>query len=176
MTFKISGRLLFSFGFVVLFVFLIWITLGYNQLARLVPMVVLIPGLFAALLQFGLDLRSAFKGDKRAAAKQSTPAVAESAADQSEEEAGVKLSPKEMGRREVIGIAWLLGFFVLIVLFGLNAAIPIFVLVFMRYFGRESWRLSVGFALACWAFVWLIFVYGLKNDMYPGVLSNMFLK
>ena len=171
MKIKITGRLLFSFGFVVLFVFLIWVSMGYNQLARLVPLVVLIPGLFAALLQFGLDLRKAFKGEEKATTESKTPA-----SDQPEEEHEVKLSPEEKQRRELIGIAWLLGFFGLIVIFGLNAAIPIFVLAFMRYFGRESWRLSIGFAVGCWGFVWLVFVYGLRNDMYPGVLADMFLK
>ncbi len=172
---RISGRLMFSLGFVLLFAFLIYVSMGYNQLARLVPLVVLIPGLGFALLQFVLDLRAAFWGEAPASAETSATAGA-SAVDKPKEEKKEKLSPQEKRRREFVGIGWLLVFFVMIVLFGLTPAIPLFVLVFMRFFGGESWRLSIGFAVLCWAFVYGVFVWGLRNDMYAGILLPMIVK
>ncbi len=173
---KISGNLLFSLGFVLLFAFLIYVSMGYNQLARLVPMVVLVPGLGAALLQFVLDLRAAFGGDKPASAEAQTAPAEETAPDKPKREKKEKLSPQEKQRREYIGIGWLLVLFVMIVLFGLTAAIPLFVLIFMRFFGGESWRLSAVFAVVCWAFVYGVFVWGLRNELYPGLLLPMIVK
>lgn len=173
---RISGRLLFSLGFVLLFAFLIYVSMGYNQLARLVPLVVLVPGLGFALLQFVLDLRAALRSDESASAAGRTTAAEATTADKPKEEKKEKLSPQEKRRREFVGIGWLLVFFVMIVLFGLTPAIPLFVLVFMRFFGGESWRLSIGFAVLCWAFVYGVFVWGLRNDMYPGILLPLIVK
>jgi hypothetical protein len=173
---RISGKLLFSLGFVLLFAFLIYVSMGYNQLARLVPIVVLVPGLGFALIQFILDLRAALRSEKPASAETHTTAAEATAADKPKEEKKEKLSPQEKRRRELVGIGWLLAFFVMIVLFGLIPAIPLFVLVFMRFFGGESWRLSVGFAVVCWAFVYGVFVWGLRNEMYPGILLPMIVK
>lgn len=172
---RIGGKQLFSLGFVLLFVFLIYVSMGYNQLARLVPLVVLVPGLGFALLQFILDLREAFSSDKPEGEK-APAATAATADDKPKEGKKEKLSPQEKRRREFIGVGWLLAFFVMIVFFGLVPAIPLFILVFMRFFGGESWRLSISFAVLCWAFVYVVFVWGLRNDMYAGVLLPMIVK
>jgi hypothetical protein len=162
---KIKGELVFSFGLVLLIGFLIWESMRYNQLARLVPLVVLIPGMIFALIQFGLDLRAALSPEK----KETKPKP-----EGEEGEKKQKLTPKQKMLRELVAYAWLLGLFLLIVLFGLSAAIPVFVLLFMRFFGNESWRLSVIFSLACWAFVYVVFVWFLRNDLYPGIILPMF--
>lgn len=159
---KINGRLLFSLGLVLLLAFLIYVSMGYNQLARLVPLVVLVPGFIAALIQFGLEVRAAFAPKKEGSAEES-----------SDEATSAKLPPQEKFRRELVGIGWLLGFFALIALLGQVIAIPLFVLVFTRFFGRESWRLSISFAVLCWAFVYGVFVWGLRNELYPGILPPM---
>ncbi len=173
---KISGKLLFSLGFVLLFAFLIYVSMGYNQLARLVPMVILVPGLGFALLQFVLDLRAALRSEEPASVEAQTVDAEETAADKPKREKKEKLSPQEKQRREYIGIGWLFALFVMIVLFGLTAAIPLFVLIFMRFFGGESWRLSAVFAVVCWAFVYGVFVWGLRNELYPGLLLPMIVK
>ncbi len=159
---KINGRLLFSLGLVLLLAFLIYVSMGYNQLARLVPLVVLVPGLIAALIQFGLEIRAAFAPKKEGSAEES-----------SDEGTSAKLHPQEKFRRELVGIGWLLAFFVMIAVLGQVIAIPLFVLIFMRFFGRESWRLSIAFAVLCWAFAYGIFVWGLRNELYPGLLLPM---
>lgn len=167
---KIKGELIFSFAMVLIIGYLIWISMGYNQLARLVPLIVLIPGMLFALIQFGQDLRAAMGPPKKA--------IAEAAGEEEDSKKAKKqkLTPREKMLRELIAYGWVLALFVLIVLFGLSAAIPVFVLLFMRFFGNESWRLSVVFSLACWAFVYVVFVWFLRNDLYPGVLLPMFVQ
>ena len=162
---KIKGRLLFSLGLVLLLAFLIYVSTGYNQLARLVPLVVLVPGFIAAVIQLGLEVRAAFFPKKNAAAEQPE-----------EDESSVKLPAREKFQRELVAIGWLLGFFVMIIVLGQVVAIPLFVLIFMRVFGRESWRASIAFAALCWLFAYGIFVYIMRNELYPGYLYLTFIK
>lgn len=160
---KITGKLIFSLALVLLFIFLIVVTMGFRARPRTVPMVVLVPALAFSVIQFGVELRDA-TGKK----EKSKKAPKEEGG--SEEEKEKKLPPQVKIRRELIAIAWLLGFFASIVLIGLLPSIPLFVLAFMRFFGRESWWLSAIFAVSCFAFVYIVFVWLLQNQLYPGVL------
>ena len=54
-------------------------------------------------------------------------------------------------RRTALAIGWILGFFVAIVLLGFPIAVPLFVFLYVKIQGRESWGLSLVFALAVWA-------------------------
>ncbi len=162
---KIKGKLLFSLGLVLLLAFLTYVSLGYNQLARLVPLVVLVPGLIAAVVQLVFEVRAAFFPKKDAPADELE-----------EDESTVKLPGREKLRRELVGIAWLVGFFLTIIVLGQLIAIPLFVLFFMRFFGRERWRISIIFAGLCWFFAYGIFVYALRNELYPGILYLTFIK
>ncbi len=169
---RINGPVLFSLGFVLVDVYLIYISLGYNQLARLVPLVVLIAGLIAAVVNLVLELRAAFGSKKEASAEAKLAAGAETETEKPKKEKK-KLSPQEKWRREWVGIAWLLGLFAMITVLGQIVAIPLFVLLFMRYFGRESWRLSIAYAVVIVIFVYGLFIYGLRNELYPGILLPM---
>ncbi len=159
---KINGSLLFSLGLVLLLAFLTYVTLGYNQLARLVPLVVLVPGLIFAVAQFGFEVRNTFftKKDK--------------AAQKAEEKETEELAPRERLRREWVAVGWLLSFLAMILFLGQLIAIPLFVLAFTRFFGRESWRLSIVFAIMCWVFVYGVFTYALRIELWPGILPPLF--
>jgi hypothetical protein len=110
-----------------------------------------------------LEVRNAFfaKGDAPAEEKEESPD-------------GPK--GREKIRLELIAIGWLLLFFFMIMLLGQLAAIPLFVIIFMRVFGKESWRASILFAAGCWAFSYVVFIYILRNELYPGYLYLTFVK
>ena len=54
-------------------------------------------------------------------------------------------------RRAAIAAAWIAGFFAAIMLFGFVAAVPAFVLLYLRVQGREGWIFSAVFSAAVWA-------------------------
>jgi hypothetical protein len=66
--------------------------------------------------------------------------------------------PRELAlRRTVLAISWILGFFAAIVLAGFPIAVPLFVFLYLRIQGKESWVFSVIFTFAVWAFFYALF-------------------
>lgn len=60
------------------------------------------------------------------------------------------LPRRAMIRRTLTGMAWILGFFVAIVLLGFPIAVPLFVFLYVKLQGREGWRVSLALSLAVW--------------------------
>ncbi len=79
-------------------------------------------------------------------------------------------------RRTAVAFAWLLGFFLTIVLLGFPVAIPIFVLAFLRGQGREPWTLSVVLAVAAWLAFHLVFVRVLHLPFAEGLLWKVLVR
>lgn len=76
--------------------------------------------------------------------------------------------PREVAvRRTVTVIAWIGGFFAVIALIGFPWAVPLFVFLYLRVQGRESWWLSLGFSAAVWGFFYGLFV-KLLNIPFPA--------
>jgi len=64
-------------------------------------------------------------------------------------------------RRTLLGFAWIIGFFLLILLFGFLIAVPIMVFLFLKVQAKERWGISLlltGLALVFFygLFVWLL--------------------
>jgi len=60
-------------------------------------------------------------------------------------------------RRTGLAVGWILGFFAAIVLLGFLAAVPLFVLLYLKLQGREGWGLSLVFTLAVWGLFYGLF-------------------
>ena len=76
--------------------------------------------------------------------------------------------PREVAlRRTVAVIAWIAGFFALIALIGFPRAVPLFVFLYLKVQGRESWWLSIGFSVLVWGFFYGLFV-ELLNIPFPA--------
>jgi hypothetical protein len=60
-------------------------------------------------------------------------------------------------RRTLVAIGWILGFFAAIVLLGFPIAVPLFVFLYLKLQGRESWALSIVFSLAVWGAFYALF-------------------
>jgi Tripartite tricarboxylate transporter TctB family len=67
---------------------------------------------------------------------------------------------KDSLRRTLVAAGWILAFFAAIVLLGFPIAVPLFVFLYLRLHGKESWTLSIVFT----AVVWGIF-YGLFDQV-----------
>jgi hypothetical protein len=73
-------------------------------------------------------------------------------------------------RRSFVAIGWILGFFALIVLFGFQAAVPIFLLAYLRLQAKEGWRFSLVFTAVIWAAFYGLFDQLLHLPFASGLL------
>lgn len=64
---------------------------------------------------------------------------------------------KETGRRTLIAAAWILGFFAAIVLLGFPIAVPLFVFLYLRLQGKESWLVCILMTGAIWGIFYGLF-------------------
>ena len=60
-------------------------------------------------------------------------------------------------RRAGVAVAWMLGFFAAIVLLGFPFAVPLFVFLYLKLQGRESWTLSIVMTAAVWGIFYGLF-------------------
>jgi putative tricarboxylic transport membrane protein len=64
---------------------------------------------------------------------------------------------KDTARRTLVVTGWILGFFAAIVLAGFLIAVPLFVFLFLKLQGRESWVLTIVMTAAIWGVFYGLF-------------------
>jgi putative tricarboxylic transport membrane protein len=64
---------------------------------------------------------------------------------------------KETVRRTLVAGGWILAFFAAIVLLGFQIAVPLFVFLYLKLQGRESWILAVVMTAAVWGVFYGLF-------------------
>jgi len=64
---------------------------------------------------------------------------------------------------------WIAGFFFVIYLLGFMTAIPLFLLLYMRWLGN-GWAVAIAFAVVIPFVLYAIFEIGVGIDLYPGFL------
>jgi hypothetical protein len=79
-----------------------------------------------------------------------------------------ELSVKEK-KRELSVIAWFSGCTVAIYFLGFLAAIPLFLFLFLKFWAKESWLLSLVLAAAVPVIVYFTFVYILSVPLHTGL-------
>lgn len=84
------------------------------------------------------------------------------------------LDPAVEVRRTVSMFAWVLGFFLIILLVGFTIAIPLFFLLFLRLQGKEGWKMSIGLAAVAWLSFYGLFVWLLNIPFAEGWILRMF--
>lgn len=114
--------------------------LAWPLKAKLFPLVISIPLLCLALAEVLWVLLG------------SAPGAAAADFKLSEEHA-----PEVTRRRTAITVAWIGGFFVLILLLGFLIAVPLLVFAYLKLQGKETWLFSVTFTLALWAVFYGLF-------------------
>jgi hypothetical protein len=127
----------------------------YPPDSRFMPWVVGIPAIALCLLQLGMDLR---------AARRSGRAELRSAAEE--------VDPPGTFRREAAMWGFFLGLVAGILLFGFLAAVPVFVLLFLRTWARASWPLALGLVAAASVVLYLVFVQGLNVALHQGFVTQ----
>lgn len=139
----------FTWFLFLLFGVLLVLTWGYASLARLVPLVILVPAFLLTAAWLWRD----YRGGGSAAGR----------------EGGVEQFGQEMRVLGwfvlLVGIIWLLGFLV---------AIPAFLVVYLRRWAGEGWPLSLGLAGIFTGAVYLAFEVGFHMILYRGWLFSVF--
>jgi hypothetical protein len=67
------------------------------------------------------------------------------------------LPEREILKRTGLAASWILGFFAAIVLLGFPIAVPLFVFLYLKLPGKESWLFSAIFTAAAWLFFYGLF-------------------
>src|SRR4030066_1895319 len=71
-------------------------------------------------------------------------------------------------RRTLVIFAWIVGFFVLIILFGFTIAVPLFVFLYLKLQAREGWGTSLIFSVSAWVFFYGLFIWLLNTHIQEG--------
>jgi hypothetical protein len=153
---KFSFRHVFNVTVVVLLAIYVVTAWGYNPQARLMPLVVSVPILILAIVQMISDFR---KGGGPAKAKTITK----------EDE----VAEKKKFKKEVNAFLWAIGLFLGFYLFGFVITTALFTFLSLKVRSRFGWKPSLGVSVGCLAFLFVVMVYGLNVDLYPGSLILM---
>lgn len=147
---------LFSIGIAIVAAWALWQTQGWQIKSWLYPRVILAPLLALALAEAALTLQG-----KDGASREGQPAA--------DIELESTVDPSLAVRRTWLAAAWILGFFLGVILIGFQPAVPLFVLIYLRAH-RERWTLALALAVVS-AFVFHgLFVALLHLPLPPGLL------
>jgi hypothetical protein len=152
---KIKGETIFALILLAVFVIIVGVGMGYSRKARMLPLVLGIPGLILAGV---IVTRSCVKAGKIISQERS---------------AGEQEVPEEASEQKkvLIMIGWVALLIAMIWVFGFLITIPVYMVLFLKTKG-EKWPLTLGLALGSWAFLYWIFAVILKIILYPGILFN----
>ncbi|MEA2984997.1 MAG: hypothetical protein QOD94_1251 [Alphaproteobacteria bacterium] len=165
---------------------MVLIATRYPPGARFMPFVIGFPAIALCLLQLFLDARERRLAREGAVADAGLSEI-EKAERQASRAAGRPIHfdvgemllpadsgipPREHLRREMIAWAYFLAFIAGVILFGFHLAVPVFLLLFLRYRAETSWLAAVtGTALGSFV-LFFAFEYVLRISLYPGFITD----
>ena len=168
-----------------LFVALVGLASGYPPGARFMPFVVGIPAIVLCLLQLALDARERRRGEAEVSDTRSAKEKAEEKVSrmvgrrvdfQISHEfmagAGSGIPPEEMVRRETVLWGYFLGFIAGIILFGFWAAIPVFLVAFLRFQAKSSWLFSLGLGIGASLLMSFVFERLFRVVLHTGFITD----
>ena len=141
----VEGRILIAGVMLLIFATMVAMALTYPGEARLLPLVIGIPGLVLCILQFVVELRT------------------------KPEEAG-KVFTRADRMAELKMFGWFSVFVFGIILFGFPYAAPIIVALYLHFSWGERWYVSLGAAAFAWAVLHGIFDYVLGLPLFEGLV------
>lgn len=181
-----STSFLMNFVMLAIFVTLVGVATQYPPQARFMPMVVGIPAIALCLLQIFLDIRAA---RRKIVEVEDTRSEMEKAQDEASRYAGRKVEsdaataveipvmmesgiPPNMARREVIIWGYFLTFISSILLLGFWPSIPVFLVAFLHFEAKLSWRNALLSGLIGATILYLGITKGLRVDLHAGFLTT----
>jgi hypothetical protein len=80
------------------------------------------------------------------------------------------IDPVLAKRRTLIAFGWIVGFFFLILLFGFNIGIVLYVFLYIKVQRKEKWLVSIFMTVGAWFFFWGLFVWLLHTRLQDGLI------
>lgn len=142
-----SGRAATSLVMFTIFASMTLIALGFPEKARMMPLLVGVPGTLLALAQLIADLRAA------------------------EPDKAFKEGQVER-RRERHMLAWVGAFLAGVLGFGFLVAAPLLVFAFLRFGQRESWTVAVVSGIGVWVILYAVFTRMLGLFLFEGLILS----
>ncbi len=140
---KVNGRVGTALVMFLVFATMTLLALGFPQKARLMPLLVGIPGTLLALVQLVVELRAP-RRDK----------------------------DEGLGSEELRMLGWTLVFFTGLLAFGFVHAGPVLVFAFLLLGRGESLRVALISSVGMWAVLYGFFVKALGMPLFPGLVAE----
>ena len=165
-----------------IFTVMVAISSQYPAGARFMTFVVGFPAIALCLLQLVLDLREWRKEAARAGVGE-TPGVPGSGMpvdpslqmQMNENGLAVEAYSPEAVRKEIIVWGYILALIGSILLFGFYIAVPIFLVVFLRFYARASWPMTILLPAAVSVFLYLMLGYVFRMTLHSGFVTEYLL-
>lgn len=148
----LNGQVLTALMMTLVFSSMVLVATQYPPNARMLPMVIGIPGTLLCFIQLGFELLASHR----------KIAADDVAADFSMQSDKVK--------KEVIFFMWFPAFIVSVLLIGFIATTLVMVFLFLRLSQREPMKLSVALSLGGAAVIYLVFEVVLTMSLFEGAL------
>lgn len=156
---KFKAQYLMNIGLMMITVGVFTTALEWPLKASLFPLVITVPVFFMALGDLILSLAGGWQQEKKSVMD-------------------FKFSEdidKELAlRRTLFTAGWIIAFFLMILLLGFPAAVPLFVFCYLKFQARESWKLSLLITISIWGafgglFIWLLRTQFPKGWLFQGL-------
>ena len=160
------------------FAIMVGMAFTYPEGARFMPLTIGVPGLLLCVLQIVLDFRRPLvekpeKDEMQEAQEKAARLVGHSVEFGHAEVIDAPHDHKEMVRREVVTWLYFLGFIGGVLLFGFYAAIPVFLVAFLRERAGATWTRTLTLSGIASVAFYLIFAKGLGVVLYPGAVTGL---
>jgi putative tricarboxylic transport membrane protein len=155
---QFGWQVVFTACVIILLALALWQSRNFGVRAGLFPWVIGTPTLLLALIQLAKDLR----GHRNV----SGPAF--------EAEGAVEVSPEVATRRTLTILGWTVGFFVAIWLLGFSYAVPLTMILYLKFAGREKWPITAIMTFCTWGFFYLLFQRMLNVPFPDGLIFDLF--
>ncbi len=154
---RFGAPVVFTISIIVLLALALWQSRNFGFRAGLFPWAIGIPTFILAIAQLGRD----FYGKQ----KKKTAEFGETT--------DVEVSPKETKQRTIAVILWTIGFFLAIWILGFSYAVPLTILLYLKFAGKESWQMTALVTFFSWLFYWGLFEKLLNVPFPEGLLISL---
>jgi putative tricarboxylic transport membrane protein len=142
---------------IVLLALALWESRNFGYRAGLFPWVIGIPTLLLAFGQFSRDLYG-----KKRKKESDIPELPE-----------LEVAPEDVRKRTISIILWTIGFFVVIWFLGFSYAVPLTMLLYLKFAADESWLMTGLVTFFSWLFYWSLFEKLLNVPFPEGLLITL---
>lgn len=179
------GRTLFSMLMFSIFAVMVYIAWGYAWPANFLPFVIGFPGMALTLLQICIDIKDFFSAKGNIDPRTDFEKYM---ADLSEHTGGLELDyakekvetlvedhsmvAKSRNRQELILFGYFFFLLAVVLFFGFWIGVPIFLLLFLRFYARESWKLSLMVTGGVWGALYFVLVILLSQVIWEGHITK----